>query len=59
MVKKIKNMKVKLKLIFKNGGFIKGNFDIPTKDLKNIGLFQAIQKKVKCFNPEKILINHK
>lgn len=49
-------MKVKLKLIFKNGSYLNGVFDIPKKDLNELSLFEAINKKVKCFNPVKTLI---
>jgi hypothetical protein len=49
-------MQVKLKLIYDNGIYIKGKFNIPKKDLDNMSLFGAIEKKVKCFSPKQILI---
>lgn len=49
-------MKVKLKLIFKTGIFLVGNFYIPKKDLNELGLFGAVKKKVSHFSPVKTLI---
>ena len=49
-------MKVKLKLIFEDGNYFCGTVDIPKKWLEELSLFDAIYKKVKCFDPKHVLI---
>lgn len=49
-------MKVKLKLIFENDNYFYGTVNIPKKWLEELSLFEAIDEKVKCFNPKKVLI---
>lgn len=49
-------MKVKLKLIYQNGIYQIGTWYIPKKDLDSMCLFDAIYKRVECFNPKHVLI---
>lgn len=49
-------MKIKVKIYLKEESYFKATIDVPTKDLKDLGLFGAIDKKTKSFNPIKVLI---
>ncbi len=49
-------MKVKVKLFYNNGIWQKATLTLNKKKLQELGLFGAVQDKIKEFDPVKILI---